>query len=273
VYRIGQFSKISRLPVKTLRFYDDIGLLKADHVDPYTGYRYYDLSQLTRVNRILALKDLGLSLEQTATMLDKGLTVEQLKVLLRRKRAELTQNVLEVEDRLARIEARLRQIEIEGIMPEYDITVKEIQPLKVASVRGVLPTYAQQGHLWAVLEKEMAKQGIRPTGPCFTSYLNNEYREHDIDAEVCYPIEGEFVGSEKMEIKMLPGGLWADTIHHGPLATLSSAYGILFKWIEANGYRITDPEREIYLKVSEPVRQNDPGYLTEIQFPVERKTG
>src|SRR5574340_1467282 len=101
MFPIGKFSKISRLSVKTLRYYDQIGLLKPARVDPATGYRYYELGQLARLNRILALKDLGLTLEQTAVMLDRGLTAEQLRAMLRRKRAELTQAVQQTEDRLA----------------------------------------------------------------------------------------------------------------------------------------------------------------------------
>lgn len=272
MFQIGKFSKISRIPVKTLRYYDQIGLLKADHVDPDTGYRYYDLSQLARLNRILALKDLGLTLAQTALMLEKGLTNDQLRALLRRKRAELTQNVQLAESRLVRVEARLRQIEMEGTMPEYEISIKELPPLKVASVRGIIPTYPQQGLLWAELEKEMKRQSVREAGACFTRYLDSEYRDHDIQAEVCYPIIGDCIDSGNMTVQELPGGTVAVTIHHGPLNTLGDAYGALLKWIEENGYRITGPEREIYLKVGEPLLQNDPSYVTEIQFPVVRRS-
>lgn len=272
MFQIGRFSKISRVSVKTLRYYDQIGLLKADHVDPYTGYRYYDLSQLARLNRILALKDLGLTLEQTAQMLDKGLTTNQLRKLLRQKRAELTQNIQQAEDRLVRVEARLKQIEMEGKMPDYEITIKELPPIKVASVRGIIPTFSQQGHLWAVLEKEMKRQGARESGPCFTRYLDSEYRDHDIQAEVCIPIEGDCAESGQMSVQELPGGVWAVTVHHGPFNSLSNAYAALLNWIEVNGYRINGPEREIYLKTGVPLSQDDPSYVTEIQFPVARKS-
>lgn len=273
MFPIGKFSRISRLSVKTLRYYDQIGLLKASRVDPATGYRYYDLGQLARLNRILALKDLGLTLEQTAAMLDKGLTAEQLRTMLRRKRAELTQQARQAEDRLARVDARLRQIEMEGKMPEYEITIKELPPMKVASVRGIIPTYPQQGQLWQTLEKEMKRQGVKGSGPCFTRYLDAEYRDHDIHAEVCAPITGDCAGSGSMKVQELPGGTLAVTVHHGPFNALGNAYGALLKWIEENGYRITGPEREIYLKTGSPVRQDDPGYVTEIQFPVVRKSG
>lgn len=271
MFTIGKFSKISRVSVKTLRYYDQIGLLKAGRVDPYTGYRLYDLDQLERLHRILALKDLGFSLKQTAVMLDRGLSADQLRSLLKRKRAEMTDNLRLAEDRLARIDARLRQLEMEGKMPEYEITLKELPPMKVASVRGIIPTYPQQGHLWAALEKEMRLQGVKYAGPCFTRYLDSQYRDRDIDAEVCAPIEADCAASGQMKVQELPGGTLAVTVHHGPFTTLGNAYGALLKWIEDNGYRITGPEREIYIKTGTPLRQDDPSYVTEIQFPVARK--
>src|SRR5574340_87125 len=271
MFPIGKFSRISRLSVKTLRYYDQIGLLKPARVDPATGYRYYELDQLARLNRILALKDLGLTLEQTAVMLDRGLTAEQLRAMLRRKRAELTQAVHQTEDRLARVDARLKQIDLEGKMPDYEIVIKELPPLNVASVRGIIPTYPQQGHLWDALEKEMKKQGVWYGGPCFTRYLDGEYRDHDIDTNVCAPVAIRCISNGPMKVYELPGGTLAVTVHHGPFTTLGSAYGALLKWIEENGYRIIGPEREIYLKTGVPLRQDDTSYVTEIQFPVTRK--
>jgi DNA-binding transcriptional MerR regulator len=113
MFKIGDFSKLSQVTVKTLRYYDELGLLKPVEVDRFTGYRYYSADQLPRLNRILALKDLGLSLEQIATLFaarDK-LTVEQMRGMLRLKQAEAQERVREEQDRLARVEARLRQIE------------------------------------------------------------------------------------------------------------------------------------------------------------------
>jgi len=112
--KIGDFSRISRVPVKTLRYYDEVGLLKPVEVDRFTGYRYYSLDQLSRLNRILALKDLGFSLEQIAQLLDENLPAAQIRGMLRMKQAELQDRVREEQERLARVEARLRQIEQEG---------------------------------------------------------------------------------------------------------------------------------------------------------------
>src|SRR5690242_20467613 len=126
--RIGDFSRLSRVSIKTLRYYDEMGLFKPIEVDRFTGYRYYSASQLPRLNRVLALRDLGLSLEQIVQVLDEGVSAEQIRGMLRLKRAELMQHIAEEQPRLARVEARLNAIELEGTMPDYDVVIKQIEP-------------------------------------------------------------------------------------------------------------------------------------------------
>src|SRR4249919_3466947 len=111
--RIGDFSKLSQVSIKTLRYYDEMGLFKPINVDRFTGYRYYSASQLPRLNRILALGDLGLSLDQIAQVLDEGVSPKQLRGMLRLKRTQLQQHIAGEQARLARVEARLNAIELE----------------------------------------------------------------------------------------------------------------------------------------------------------------
>src|SRR5512138_3101742 len=120
--KIGDFARLGQVSIVTLRHYDEIGLLKPAQVDRFTGYRYYSLDQLPRLNRILALKDLGFSLEETARLLDDALSPAQMRALLRTKQVQLQQRVAEEQARLVRVEARLRQIEQEEIMPTYEVT-------------------------------------------------------------------------------------------------------------------------------------------------------
>src|SRR5512143_322161 len=116
MFKIGDFSKLSQVSVKALRYYDELGLLKPVEVDRFTGYRYYSADQLPRLHRILALKDLGLSLEQIAQLLDDDLPAAQLRGMLRLKQVELRAQMQEEQARLARVAARLNQIEQEGKM-------------------------------------------------------------------------------------------------------------------------------------------------------------
>lgn len=263
--KIGFFSKLSQVPIKTLRYYDQIGLLKPIEIDTHTGYRYYSVSQLQRLNRILALKDLGFSLEQVAQLLAEDLSPQQLRGMLRMKQLEIRTKMQQEEDKLARVEARLKQIEQESKMSDYDVVIKKVDDLRIASVREIIPTHPEQGHLWEELESVLAEKQIKPNGPCLTLYHSDE----PVDAEVCEPVaETSLPGDEtRVNVRVLPGSEVAALIHRGPFATLSKGYEALVKWIEENGYRINgSPYREIYIQP--PKEEGDPETLTEIQFPV-----
>jgi effector-binding domain-containing protein len=277
--RIGDFSKLSRVSIKTLRFYDEMGLLKPVSVDRINGYRYYEFGQLPRLHRILALKDLGFSLEQIGQLLDEGLTPEQMRGMLILRRAEIRQRVEEELERLERVEARLRQIEQEDSMPKYEVVIKKVESLKVASVRGVVPTPPEQGPLWEELGGYLVAKHIRTIGPCLTLYHDDEYKERDWDLEVCEPIDINLPETSRVKVRTLPAvDTMACTVHHGPFTTINEAYQALMKWVEANGYRICGPSREVYLREAERnteggpvlVSQGDPETITEVQIPVEK---
>src|SRR5438128_819456 len=125
MFRIGEFSRLTQVTVKALRYYDEVGLLQPAAVDELTGYRYYALNQVPRLNRILALKELGLSLEQIALLLHETISLSQLQAMLHDKRAELEARIREEHARLARVEARLRQIEQEESLTGYEVRLKE----------------------------------------------------------------------------------------------------------------------------------------------------
>ena len=269
--RIGDFSKLSRVSVKTLRYYDATGLLRPVRVDPLTGYRLYEYSQLSILHRILALKDLGFSLEEIGHLLEDDLSVEQMRGMLKLRETEAHQRVHEEAERLERIRARLRQIEQEAGMSKYDVVIKSADEIKIASVRDVVPTPPEQGGLWQELGEYLEKQHVRPSGVCFTLYHDDEYKERDWDVEVCEPINAELSDTERVKVKTLPSvGTLACTIHNGPFATLGEAYNAIGKWITDNNYRIVGPCREFYLRANENGDQNDPNTVTEIQFPVEK---
>lgn len=269
--KIGDFSKLSRVTVKTLRYYDEMGLLAPIQVDQFTGYRYYALDQLPRLNRILALKDLGFGLEQIAQIINEGVSPEQLRGMLRLKQAEQQQRVQEEQDRLARVEARLRQIEMETTMPIYDVILKPIEAIRVASVRAIIPAYKEQGGLWQELYGTLGAQHAQFTGPCLSIYHDEEYTERDVDTEACQPVSAAVKPQGRVTVRDLPAALMACAVHHGPFATVTQAYDAVVQWIESNGYRTTGPAREIYLRPPRVAgEQNDPDCLTEIQFPVEK---
>jgi effector-binding domain-containing protein len=269
--RIGDFSKLSCVTVKTLRFYDEAGLLKPVEVDPFTGYRYYEYEQLARLHRILALRDLGFSIESIGQLLERNLNAEQIHGMLLLRQAEIKQKVADEEERLLRVTAWLSQIEQEDKVSEYDVVIKSVEPIRVASVRDVVPLPPDQGSLWCELEESLDSQKVKPAGVCFSLYHDDEWREHEWDIEVCEPIQGEVTPAGRVVVRELPAEVkMACTVHHGPFVTIGKAYDAILKWISDNGYHITGPIREVYLSPAHDGDQNDPKTVTEIQYPVAK---
>ena len=270
MFKIGEFSKLSHMTVKTLRYYDEIGLLKPAKVDRFTSYRYYSADQLPRLNRILALKDLGLSLDQIARLLDEDLPADQIRGMLRLKQVELQEQLEEEQARLARVEQRLRQIEQEETMSTQEVAVKNIPAQAVASVRDVIPSYGDLGQLFGEIFAYLGQHRITPAGPPIGIYHDHEFREQDVDAEVAVPVTGSIPEGDRVKKRELPAvEEMACIIHQGSYETIGGTYGQLMAWIEANGYRMVGPVHEVY--VQGPGSGGDPSiYVTEIQLPVEK---
>jgi DNA-binding transcriptional MerR regulator len=269
--RIGDFARLSRVPVKTLRYYDDLGLFTPQRVDRATGYRYYAVEQLPRLNRLLALRDLGFSLEQIGTVLSDGITLEQLRGMLVLKRAAAEQRLEEERDRLARIEARLRDIELEDTMPDYDVTLKTLEPTLVAGCRIRVPT---NDHVPALLGAAYTKtyEHVRANGgkdltPCMSLWYTTADTYTDEDAEAVVPVDRGLPSSDEVNVYELPGGTFATAVHHGDFSEFTQLHPVLLRWIEANGYRIVGPSREIYLGHDDEQLE---GSVTEVQYPVAR---
>jgi len=268
MFKIGDFSRLSRISVKALRYYDEIGLLKPVQVDQFTGYRYYAADQLPRLHYILALKDTGLSLEEIATLVNNSLNPSQMRDIFILKQAELRQRLNEEQKRLEQVENLLKQIEKEGKMPDYKVVVKKVEPQLVASMRGILPAYGEIGQFYGEIFKYLAKKMIfKPAGPTMFICHDSEYKERDVDVEACVPIKKSIPGSDKIKVYELPGIEAACTIYKGPLEGISEAYGVLMAWIESNGYQITGPDRELYLTFDAKDASKN---VTEIQFPVAK---
>jgi len=269
VFKIGEFSKLSHVTVKTLRYYDKIGLLKPSKVDRFTSYRYYSASQLGRLNRILALKDLGLALDEIARLLDHDLPPEQIRGMLRLKQVELQEQLEEEQARLARVEQRLRQIEQEENMSEQEVALKEVPARPVASVRDVIPTFSQLDQLFGEIFAYVGHHRVSPSGPPITLYHDEAFQEQDVDVEVTVPVTEPLPDGERVKFRQLPAAKMACIVHQGSYETIGGTYGRVMEWIEANDCRVAGPPHEIY--VQGPEADEDPStFITEIQIPVEK---
>ena len=270
--RIGEFAWLSQVTVETLRHYDKIGLLKPVQTDRFTGYRYYSLDQLPRLNRILALKDLGLPLEQIGHILDEDLSPDEIRGMLRLKQAELEDQMQGARTRLARVEARIRQIEMEGKMPDYEVVLKTVEPQRVASKREIIPTWDSVSstiqRLFYEVYNYIMEQGAKQAGPAVSVWHVCKDDRTDTDVEAAIPVEGSLSKSTSVKIQELPKEQMACVVHHGSFDDLLQAYKAGFAWLENNGYKVAGPIREIYLQYEE---DGDPAnYVTEIQFPVAK---
>jgi DNA-binding transcriptional MerR regulator/predicted transcriptional regulator YdeE len=275
--KIGELSKLAQVPVATLRYYDQIGLLKPVEVDRFTGYRYYALSQLPRLHRILALKGLGFSLEQIAAVLAEGLSPDQLRGMLRLRHAQLSQQLAAAQNQLLEVEAHLNQIEREGCLATYDVILKPVERLLVASIRATLPNHSAVGGLFGEVYEALGPHVAEALGPnpeeggqTLVLCYDTEFKEHDIDAAAAFMLRRSVPERGRMRVHELPAATVAATIHHGSYAMIGAAHEAVITWTVANSYRIVGPDRELNLYHASPVRLDDPSYVTEVQYPVAK---
>src|SRR5712691_5988399 len=268
ILKIGEFARVGQVSIATLRHYDQCGLLKPNALDPDTSYRYYSLDQLARLNRILALKELDFPLEQIARLLEEDLSLEQLRGMFTLKQAQTQQLINTEQARLTRLAARIRQIEQEGKMPAYDVILKQVNPLLVASIRDRIPIISERGHLYETLSAYLDQQGVQHSQPDLL-LLHSRHELHDdgmsIDVEVAMPLPTTLPGNEQVSIRMLPSGLMACTVHTGDDLFLGRAYVALYRWVKDNGYRLIGSPRQVHLQRAKYMDSSQ--YVTEVQFP------
>ncbi len=271
--KIGDFSKLAQVSIKTLRHYGKLGLLKPSWIDRFTSYRYYALDQLPRLNRILALKDLGFSLDQVGQLLRDDLSAAELRGMLKMRHADLEQHIQAEQARLARIEARLRQIELEGALPQYEVVFKSVRPRRVVGIRDLIPGYREVERLFGELGDYLQTQSVAldAAQPRLAIYYDAEYREGEVDVEAAVPAPRPLPGTPRVEVHRLPGvETMACAVHSGPYEGLGGAYNALAAWVEANGYLVSGPSRDIHLQ-GPKAGLDAAHYVTEVQFPVQKK--
>jgi len=275
--KIGEFSRLSRVTVKTLHHYDEIGLLTPSRTHPSTSYRYYTLDQLPRLHTIMALKELGLSLEEIGQLLLDDLSADQIRGMYRLKRAELQQRVRDEQARLAQVEFRLRQLELEDTAPVLDIVVKRIEPLFAMTLRRIFRTRQEREVVAKGIEEALAKGIIRWSGAVPTAiFYEEEFRGEYFDTEMVVPVDashppvvslgdlGTFTLRELPAIESV-----AVYMYQGDYDSLMThTYMRLQQWAVANGYHLSGTWRFLYHRG--PMHQRDPAeYLTEIQHQLD----
>ena len=266
--KIGDFSKLSRVSVRMLRHYDDIGLLKPAEIDTFTGYRYYREEQLFTIGRITALKDMGFSLADIIRILENFDDKEKMEVFLLERQAELKKLSEETQYKLMLLETARKRLRKEQAM-SYDVTVKTIPERYAATVRMIIPRYEDEQRAWSVLHSECGGTLV-PADPCLAGaeFFDEEYKEENVDVRIWMTVKGTYENTEHVEFLTLPAVKVASCIVNGSYTQLTDATATAMAWMRDNGYTMNGAMFCIY-HVS-PAQTSDPDELvTEICFPVE----
>jgi DNA-binding transcriptional MerR regulator len=270
MFNIGDFARHGRVSVRMLRHYDAIGLLRPAHVDQLTGYRSYAAQQLSRLNRIVALKDLGFTLQQVTAILDDKVNVEELRGMLRLRQAELQSQIAVDGARLRQVDARLQIIEREGAMPTDDVAIKYIPAVRVAELTGTAASFEPEAigpviqPLYDQLCARLDRAGLTPTGPGIAYYEDSPDGE-GVLIHASLPVNAEPSNDYDFAIVDLPAIEQAATIlHRGSMDNVMPTIQTLARWIDAHGYRSAGYNRELYIDCPEDTA----AWATELQEPV-----
>lgn len=270
--KIGDFSKLAHVTIKTLHHYARLGLLKPVWIDRFSGYRYYALEQLPRLNRILALKDLGFSLEQIQVMLDVNLSSEVLRQMFNQKQEELRSRVAAEQGRLQRVAERLRQIEQEGCLPTIEVTVKPIPPQWIISQRVSLTDLEELEVETLALRQQLSAQankvGLRSAQAWLFLHDAAQFRARGMEVEVGLLITDVIPpGKRYPEVNLVclpPVDIIASMLMIRGERTLMESFTDLYRWAERNGYLTIGPPRQVFYE-----QANGKTNYTELQVPVE----
>ncbi|MGM9549410.1 MAG: MerR family transcriptional regulator [Faecousia sp.] len=269
--KIGDFSKLSRVSIRMLRHYDEIGLLHPVKIDPESGYRYYSENQLPVVGRITALKDMGFGLADIGEMLDCYEEKEIMEHHLQLKRAELLEQSRQTAYRLRLLDTALERLRKDETM-QYDVTLKTFPERYAATVRMHIPAYEMEGMLWSVLVSETAPLHLIPDDPCYCSvvFYDQEFKESDVDVEAQKTVKGHYPDTEHVKFKTLPSVTVASATCKGSYDQMNAIMEAVANWVTNNGYEFDGPAFNIY-HVS-PHETSDPNeFVTEVCYPVRRK--
>ena len=270
--KIGDFSKLSRVSIRMLRHYDEIGLLHPVKIDPDSGYRYYSENQLPIAGRIAALKDMGFGLAAIGEMLDCYAEKRLLERHLRVKQAELLEQSQQIAYRLRLLDTALERLRKDGETMKYDVTLKTFPERYAATVRMHIPSYEMEGMLWSILMKETAQMHLTDGDPCYCCavFHDKEYRETEVDVEVQKDVKGHYPDTEHVKFQALPEVTVASTTCKGSYDQMSDIMAAVAGWVTDNGYEFDGPAFYIY-HVS-PHETSDPNeFVTEVCYPVRRK--
>lgn len=265
MYTIGDFSTLSKTTIKTLRYYEKEKLLIPRHIDKITGYRYYDTSQLIELNKIISLRQIGISIKDIKRYLEEN----NIKDVLNRRKNEVIEELKIYDTQLSKINYLLE----ENIM-KNEIILKELPECIVYYKDGMVEDYSKLANFILISGEECLElnPNIKCISPdyCFISYLDGEYKEKDIKVRYAQAVENFGIESETIKFKKLDSVTAVSLLHKGSYNSLGETYSAIMEFIEKNNYEIIDYPRECYID-GVWNKDNEDDYLTEIEVPVKKK--
>lgn len=272
MFKIGEFSKLTQVSIRMLRYYDENDLLKPAQTDPFSGYRLYSVEQIPRLQKIIFLRDIGYTVSEIAVALNHwsgDFMADQLK----NKQMEVERLLEEEQEKLRRIKTALDSIKKDEVNIRYNFTIKQISSYPVISLRRVIPNYFCEGLLWQELTEliKQTKINLPVRQQCFAVYHDNECKEVDVDVEVCVVTAKAVEVDEPLYFRRTEAvEMMASTMVYGPYENISAAYRSLAYWLtEHAGFKMRGKDRQICHRG--PWNEENPAhYLTEIQIELEK---
>lgn len=272
MFRIGEFAQIAQVSGRLLRYYDELGLLSPRRIDAVTGYRWYSAGQLPRLNRILALKDLGLTLEQIRPLIDGEIGADDMRALLTERRAAVSIQLQEQEMRLRRIESRIAQLDGDRPSGDEDVVMKSIDEVPFLSTGCLCEDLDHALRVVGQVAREASRKISAGARDRLMVVSRERPQDQQLDLDVGFSLTREARREIQLDggVTLRPGTLpaaerVATVVRSGPAWEAHLAFGVLGGWIEDNGYELDGPCREVFL--ASPF-DGAPEPVIEIQFPV-----
>ena len=265
MYKIGEFSVLSKTTIKALRYYEDKGLLTPNYIDKATNYRYYESSQLNDISKIVNLKQIGLSIKDIKYVINGG----NIKAVLEKRKQEIKQLQYLYNVQLSKINYLLEEKNMNN-----EIFIKELPKYIVYYKEGIIDNYSDMSKFILDSGSECLElnPNIKCISPdyCFIEYLDGEYKEKSIKIRYSQAVESRGKENENIKFKDLDSVLAICIYHKGAYDKLGSSYSKVMDYIEQNGYEVVDYYRECYIDGIWN-KDNVEDWLTEIQVPVKEK--
>lgn len=266
--KIGEFSRLSRISIRMLRRYDEVGLLTPASVDTFSGYRYYGEDQLLTAGKIVSFRDMGFGLSAIGDILKSD--AQTVSILLSVKRAETLAEADDARLRLRLLDTALARLGKDELMMEYQVSLKTLPERYVASVRQVIPSYAEESILWNLLMTETASMHLQPADKCLSLAIfhDQEYKEADVDVEIQGSVKGVYADTQHVKFKNVPPVQIASAIYHGSYDQITPVNHAVASWVRDNGYAFNGSMFCIY-HVSPAQTSNPDELVTEVCYPVK----